>query len=118
MYHTSTQKDHWLFTDERQLNELRQSTNRAYCDKYAQKARERGCALLTAEEELQVVQYYTKELIGFCKLFNPPTWAPLPRTALATAVTYYKRFFMNCSVMEFHPKDMLYVRIELRMLTF
>ena len=107
MFHTSTQKDHWVFKDESELSELRQSANRAFCDKHAQKARERGCVLLSAEEEHQVVQYYTKELIGFCKIFNPPTWAPLPRTALATAVAFFQRFYMSCSVMEYRPKDML-----------
>lgn len=107
MFHTSTQKQHWLFKDKGEIDELRQAANKAYCEKHAQKAMERGCPLLTAEEEYYVVQYYLKELLGFCKIFNPPTWAPLPRTALATAVAYYKRFYLNCSVMEYHPKDML-----------
>lgn len=107
MFHTSTQKQHWLFKDVREIDDLRQSANTAYHEKYMPKAIERGCTLLTAEEEYQVVQYYLKELQGFCKIFNPPTWAPLPRSALATATAYYKRFYLNCSVMEYHPKDML-----------
>lgn len=107
MFHSSTQREHWLFKNEGEIAELRVSTNVTYCEKLFPKALEQGCALLTAEQEHFVVQYYFKELLGFCKIFNPPTWAPLPRTALATAAAYYKRFYLNCSVMEYHPKDML-----------
>jgi len=31
----------------------------------------------------------------------------MPRSVVATAITYYKRFYLNNSVMDFHPKHFL-----------
>lgn len=113
MYNSSTQRKHWLFKSKHEIEELRKKANQAYCSKYEQVAREKGVELLTPDEEHKIVQYYLKKLIEFCGLFNPPAWAPLPKTALVTAVTYYKRFYLQCSAMEYHPKDMLSVLFNL-----
>ncbi|XP_064406117.1 cyclin-H-like isoform X2 [Halichondria panicea] len=106
MYHSSTQKRDWLFKDQQSINVKREAANRAFCSAHEASAQEKGVQLLTPVEEDIVVQYYLKKLVEFCSLFNPPSWAPLPKTALVTAVTYYKRLYTQCSVMEFHPKDM------------
>ncbi len=45
---------------------------------FAQAAEERGCQLLTCEEEELLCQHYLKKLIEFCTHFQPPP----PRSAL------------------------------------
>ena len=107
MYNSSTQRKHWLFKNKDEIEKLRKKVNQVYCTKHEQAAREKGIQMLTADEEHMIVQYYLGKLIEFCRLFNPPAWAPLPKTALVTAVSYYKRFYLQCSAMEYHPKDML-----------
>lgn len=78
MFHSSTQKQHWLFEDEEDIANLRKHANASFCEK-----QEEHCsALLGAEEELLLVQYYQKKLVELCNLFGPPSWNPLPRTAL------------------------------------
>ena len=82
MFHSSTQRREWLFRDQREINEKRVVANCAYCSSHEAAAREGGAQLLSPEEEEIVVQYYLKKLVEFCSLFNPPSWAPLPKTAL------------------------------------
>lgn len=77
MFHSSTQKQHWLFKEEEDITELRKRANQSFCEN-----KEQNAALLGAQEELLLVQYYQKKLVELCNLFGPPNWAPLPRTAL------------------------------------
>lgn len=82
MFHNSTQRREWLFRDQSEINEKRVATNCAYCSSHEAATRERGAQFLSPEEEEIVVLYYLKKLVEFCTLFNPPSWAPLPKTAL------------------------------------
>ena len=84
MFHSSTQRKDWLFKDVSTLNEHRGIPHQTYCEAHAQLAKERGAQFLSKEEEYVIVQYYLKKLIEFCNLFNPPSWAHLPRTALVS----------------------------------
>ena len=76
MFHSSTQKQHWLFKED-DVTKLRKRANESFCEKQEQRV-----ALLEVQEELLLVQYYQKKLVELCNLFGPPNWAPLPRTAL------------------------------------
>ena len=88
MYHTSTQKRDWLFKDQHSITVKREAANGAFCSAHEASALEKGVQLLTPEEEDIVVQYYLKKLVEFCSLFNPPSWAPLPKTALVCVWGY------------------------------
>lgn len=101
MFHNSTQKQHWLFSSPDELEQVRTATNRTYCEKHARAASENRLQLLLPAEERLLCQYYMKKLLEFCNLFQPPA----PRSALATAAGYLKRFYLNTSVMEHHPRD-------------
>ncbi|KAL5478155.1 hypothetical protein EMCRGX_G025046 [Ephydatia muelleri] len=101
MFHTSSQKTYWLFPSQEELKRRRVETNRAYCEKHAQAAAQKGCEFLTPDEEELLCQHYMKKLLEFCALFQPP----VPHSAMGTAAAYYKRFFLNSSVMEYHPRD-------------
>uniref|UniRef100_A0A8D0L5L6 Cyclin-H n=1 Tax=Sphenodon punctatus TaxID=8508 RepID=A0A8D0L5L6_SPHPU len=56
--------------------------------------------LLEPHEELTVCKYYEKRLLDFCSVFKPM----MPRSVVGTACMYFKRFFLNNSVMEYHPR--------------
>ncbi|XP_065913070.1 cyclin-H-like [Dysidea avara] len=98
MFHDSSQRTRWIFSDSSQIQELRRSTNREWCAKHK---KESLGELLTWEEEEMLCAHYLHKLLEFCNLFQPP----IPRAALGTAVAYFKRFYLHTSVMEYHPKD-------------
>lgn len=82
MYHSSTQRTHWLFREQGGITDKRKAANDAYCSTHKAVAQEKSVQFLLPEEEELIVLYYLKKLLEFCTLFNPPTWAPLPKTAL------------------------------------
>lgn len=92
---------------------------------------------MTPIEEAMVCQHYLKKLFEFCGSFKPPVprnalvceWNveqenlvlafvvfPFVKNVCAvvcflqgTAAAYFKRFYLHTSIMEHHPKDILYV---------
>ncbi|NWH84096.1 CCNH protein, partial [Aegithalos caudatus] len=56
--------------------------------------------LLEPQEELALCKYYEKRLLDFCAAFKPV----MPRSVVGTACMYFKRFYLNNSVMEYHPR--------------
>ncbi|KAK4816691.1 hypothetical protein QYF61_020399 [Mycteria americana] len=56
--------------------------------------------LLEPHEELAICKYYEKRLLDFCAVFKPA----MPRSVVGTACMYFKRFYLNNSVMEYHPR--------------
>lgn len=54
-------------------------------------------------EERILIRHYESHLRDFCKRFNPP----MPRTTVATALHYFKRFYLRNSAMDYHPKEIL-----------
>lgn len=79
MFHSSTQKEHWMFKDEEELGELRKKANLSFCAQ--QKS---GAPILDPQEEFLLFRYYQKKLVELCNLFAPPKWVPLPKTALVS----------------------------------
>ncbi|XP_073933242.1 cyclin-H isoform X3 [Castor canadensis] len=51
-------------------------------------------------EEMTLCKYYEKRLLEFCSVFKPA----MPRSVVGTACMYFKRFYLNNSVMEYHPR--------------
>ncbi|XP_027512738.1 cyclin-H isoform X1 [Corapipo altera] len=102
MFHSSTQRRHWTFRGEEELSRRRAEANR--------RARGRAVAtgkvpqgelvLLEPHEELAICKYYEKRLLDFCAVFKPA----MPRSVVGTACMYFKRFYLNNSVMEYHPR--------------
>ena len=58
---------------------------------------------LSVVEERALQSFYESQLIEFCKRFNPP----MPKPTTATALHYFKRFYLGNSVMDYHPKEIL-----------
>lgn len=58
---------------------------------------------LSATEERTLTRYFEYSLKDFGKKFNPT----MPRATIATAMHYFKRFYLRNSVMNYHPKEIL-----------
>ncbi|XP_075036702.1 cyclin-H [Mixophyes fleayi] len=102
MYHNSTQRKHWTFLSEEEPQRLRIQAN----SRFRAKIGKIGQAHLfetfsfDANEELIICKYYEKRLLDFCNAFKPA----MPKSVLGTACMYFKRFYLNNSVMEHHPR--------------
>lgn len=59
---------------------------------------------LNPYEESLLLRQYELQLKEFCKRFEPP----MPIYAIGTAFQYFKRFYLNNSPMDYHPKEILY----------
>lgn len=64
---------------------------------------EREEHFLSHTEERTLLRFYELQLRDFCRRFNPP----MPRATVATALHYFKRFYLRNSVMDYHPKEIL-----------
>ena len=62
-------------------------------------------SFLSAEEELLLVKLYIGKVGQICGLFR------FPEEVEATAVSYLKRFYLNNTVMDWHPKNVMWVNI-------
>ncbi|KFQ22791.1 Cyclin-H, partial [Mesitornis unicolor] len=102
MFHSSTQKLYWTFSDEEKLVRCRAEANHKFRSKVVanEKVQETDSVLLEPHEELAICKYYEKRLLDFCAAFKPA----MPRSVVGTACMYFKRFYLNNSVMEYHPR--------------
>ena len=78
-----------MFRDEEELREIRTRAHSSFCEKQEPEA-----ILLDAAEEYQLFRYYQKKLVELCKLYAPPKWVPLPRTALVRSYVSHVLLFM------------------------
>ncbi|CCF60561.1 hypothetical protein KAFR_0K02070 [Kazachstania africana CBS 2517] len=62
---------------------------------------------LTMEEELKLVNFYTQKVKVISQHLN------LPTEVTATAIVFFKKFFIENSVMEFDPKELVHTTIFL-----
>ncbi|CAL8083536.1 unnamed protein product [Orchesella dallaii] len=104
MFATSTQKSHWIFSDEETLIKIREDTNKFYVDRFRPPdVEDIGDFFLTATEERSLLHFYEYQLKDFCMKFQPP----MSKAVIGTAFSYFKRFFLYNSVMDYHPKEIL-----------
>ncbi|KXJ24724.1 Cyclin-H [Exaiptasia diaphana] len=108
MFHTSSQRKHWMFSSQDEVQNLRVKVNSEYIEKYRQTSNEEvGC--LTVEEEKKLVDYYQLVLADLQAKFKPLMDPPMPNVAVATAIAYMKRFYLKTSVMDHPPREMYLV---------
>ncbi|KAJ0067797.1 hypothetical protein NL108_010464, partial [Boleophthalmus pectinirostris] len=55
---------------------------------------------LKRHEEDVLFRLYEKRLLDFCNVFKPA----MPKSVVGTALMYFRRFYLNNSVMEYHPR--------------
>ncbi|KPM10385.1 cyclin-H-like protein [Sarcoptes scabiei] len=99
MFHSTTHFKNWIFVDEDELLRRRQNANDKFRSHYPSIKQN----ALTIAEETSLVNYYSNILKDFCRRFNPV----MPRYVTSTALHYLKRFYLNNSVMEYHPKHIM-----------
>lgn len=64
---------------------------------------------LTMPEERLLVQHYEYVLKEFCGKFSPS----MPKYVVGTTMAYMKRFYLENSVMDYHPRDVMLTSLYL-----
>lgn len=59
--------------------------------------------LLNPHEELVLFKHYEKRLLDFCAVFKPT----MPKSVTGIAVMYFRRFYLNNSLMDYHPRTIM-----------
>lgn len=119
LYRHTSQYRLWSMTKEA-LETRRRETHRLGAEKTRQaihsKAQELGVTvtteqiegtILSYEEEQMLVLAYAAKVENIAQLFN------MPSQVKATAVSYVKKFYLVHSVMDYHPKNILYTCVFL-----
>jgi cyclin H len=116
LFHHSSQYRHWRFSPS-DLSRIRKETHdaavqeaQANIKKHNNIKVEKGETLadtdtnvtfITTEEALQLCSYYEARITGFTRVFK------FSNEVQATAIMFFKRFFLHNSVLDFHPKNVL-----------
>ncbi|KAI7821009.1 cyclin-like protein [Gamsiella multidivaricata] len=116
LYEQSTQYNHWRYTQSA-LDELRSKANQeviAIIRENIREEREQRIAqgltvddlpqdlnFLTVEEELALLGFYQRRIVQIFRYWK------LPSYVTATAIVYMKRFFLENTIMDYHPKDVM-----------
>ncbi|XP_060700120.1 cyclin-H [Hemiscyllium ocellatum] len=109
MFNNSTQKRCWIFQSEEILENMRTEANKKFQMKILPCGKLSPGALLEPQEEEVLRKYYEKRLLEFCSAFKPI----MPKSVVGTASMYFKRFFLNNSVMEYHPRTIMLTSVYL-----
>ncbi|GAB1605740.1 cyclin-H-like isoform X1 [Argonauta hians] len=111
MFAISTQKSHWTFDSDSALVLLRRKAHDDYVAKHRQSIADEDieAILFTHEEEHTLSRHYEFIMKEFCNRFQPP----MPKYVLGTAMTYFKRFYLFNSVMDYHPRDITLTSVYL-----
>ncbi|KAF9296019.1 hypothetical protein BGZ88_000889 [Linnemannia elongata] len=116
LYEQSTQYNHWRYAQQ-ELDDMRNKVNQEVVSSIKQNFQDesdlrtaQGLSLddlpqdfkyLTVEDELTLLGFYERRIV---KIFQ---YWKLPSYVMATAVVYMKRFFLENTVMDHHPKDVM-----------
>lgn len=105
MYPQSSQKKYWTFKSEKELEDLRLKQNSNFIARQGagMSEEQKTAFFLSADEERLLLKQYELQLKEFCKRFDPP----MPKYVVGTAFHYFKRFYLNNSSMDYHPKEIL-----------
>lgn len=105
MYHNSSQRKYWTFEDEESLERLRYQAHEKCLAKLVSccKAGVDESILLDPLEEDVLFRHYEKRLLDFCAAFKPA----MPKSVVGTATMYFRRFYLNNSLMEYHPRTIM-----------
>lgn len=101
MFTTSTQRKFWMYESQEQLDRLRVESNVTTGEQIVKSGKVSLEQLLSPKEELYLIRSYLVNLREFCKRFQPT----MRKSVVATAFIYMKRFYLNQSSMEYHPRN-------------
>lgn len=121
LYRHSSQYRLWSFTPER-LTQMRHETNarartkieqdlRAFRDMNPDLSAEELAGIdekavpVSAEEEILLVNYFARMLLSFANKMN------LPTEVAATAISFFRKFYLSNSVAELSPKEIFHTAL-------
>ena len=105
MFHSSSHKKYWIFPSLEEINKLRQKCIENFAFKYSVP----GNNLPTLEEQKILCKYHEQKLFRLCFNFQPP----LPYSVIFTSFVYFKRIYLQTSIMENLPQDVISVCLYL-----
>ncbi|XP_029915486.1 cyclin-H [Myripristis murdjan] len=102
MFHNSSHKKYWLFDSEDTVEQLRCKANMKFRNKVLSSGKPGVSESLFLErhEEDVLFRHYERRLLDFCNAFKPV----MPKSVVGTAIMYFRRFYLNNSLMEYHPR--------------
>ncbi|GBM61175.1 Cyclin-H [Araneus ventricosus] len=105
MFTSSAQSRSWMFKSSSELNKRREYANLKFIKEHSKGMNEDSIKkfYLTPQEERILYKHYESILLKFCQKFQPP----MPKNVIGCSFHYFKRFYLNNSVMNYHPKDIV-----------
>ncbi|CAK6950098.1 cyclin-H [Scomber scombrus] len=102
MFHNSSQRKHWTFNSEDELEQCRCDANQKFRKKTVESGKPvvSDSLILERHEEDVLFRHYERRLMDFCNAFKPV----MPKSVVGTAIMYFRRFYLNNSIMEYHPR--------------
>ena len=100
MYPQSTQRKYWMLGSDERVRDRRLQAHEDFIARFQTKD---SSPFLTFDETESLITFFERKLTDFCNKFRPP----MPKNVLGTASQYFKRFYLNNSVMDYHPKEIL-----------
>lgn len=104
MFHTSSQKQHWIFPSVEDLDRHRGEAHEAARTAAVELMGEQD-ETITPAEQADLVRHFTRKLQELAGLFKPT----LPKDVIATAVAYFKRYYVHCSVLNHPPSKIVHL---------
>jgi len=90
-----------MYESQEELDGLRLKSNQSAGKAFVKSGRLQADQLLSPKDELYLVRSYLVNLKEFCRKFTPT----MRRSVIATAFIYMKRFYLNESCMDYHPRN-------------
>ncbi|KAL7392109.1 hypothetical protein ABVT39_019571 [Epinephelus coioides] len=102
MFHNSSQGKYWTFKSEDEVEQLRYKANQKFRNKILESGKPgvSESKFLERHEEDVIFRHYERRMLDFCNAFKPM----MPKSVVGTAIMYFRRFYLNNSVMEYHPR--------------
>ncbi|XP_041854349.1 cyclin-H [Melanotaenia boesemani] len=102
MFHNSSQSKYWTFDSEEKVERMRCKANEKFRNKALQSGKPgvNESMFLERHEEDVLFRHYERRLLDFCNAFKPA----MPKSVVGTAIMYFRRFYLNNSIMEYHPR--------------
>ncbi|XP_018524821.1 cyclin-H isoform X1 [Lates calcarifer] len=102
MFHNSSQRKYWIFKKEDELEHMRCKANQKFRNKILESGKPglSESMFLERHEEDVLFRHYERRLLDFCNAFKPA----MPKSVVGTAIMYFRRFYLNNSIMEYHPR--------------
>ncbi|XP_031164645.1 cyclin-H [Sander lucioperca] len=102
MFHNSSQGKYWIFKSDNEVEQKRYKANQKFRNKILESGKPglSESKFLERHEEDVLFRHYEKRMLDFCNAFKPA----MPKSVVGTAIMYFRRFYLNNSIMEYHPR--------------